>query len=200
MRAADDIALANWGLSWFKEDQPRMRRHIQAGACRYFIRLQCGHLCEAVKLVDKFKENANLVHILSRCTPYAQEGYHRLLEVVPDGARRKQFEKWILPIRNKIAFHYDESLTSKALERRLRNHDARRSTITRGSEMSLWRFVVADDIEDTIICRLLWKIPPNADIRSEADLRADFGSQLCVDFLDFAGDLIFRYISDYAAL
>jgi hypothetical protein len=200
MRAADDIALANWGLSCFKKEQPLIKRHFQLGACRYFIRLQCGHVSEAIELLQRFNQHPNLVGIVDRCLPYAQEAYHRLIEVLPNGPRRNLFEKWILPIRNRLAFHYDQSLIKQALRRRAERFPNHHSSITRGSEMGLWRFGVADDIEDTIVCRLLWKIPLQADLRAEADQRSDFGSDLCSDFLNFVGEVAFRYIKDNAAV
>ena len=75
-----------------------------------------------------------------------------------------------------------------------------RCTITRGTEMELWRSGLADDIEDTIVCRLLWKISSNADLRSEADRIADFGAKLCEAFVDFSGELTFRYLRETATV
>jgi hypothetical protein len=200
MRAADDIALANWGLGVFTEEQPSIKRHIQAGACRYFLRLQCGHLCEAIRLVEKFNNSTKLIEILSSCPSWVQAAHGRLQEVLPGGERRNLFVDWILPIRNKLAFHYDDSLIKRALERILQDRNGGISTITCGSEMQLWRHGVADDLEDTIVCRLLWNIPPEADLRFEADLRAEFGAELCKDFLDFAGWVIISFIREHAAL
>lgn len=57
MRAADDIALANWGLRHYSQDQPRLHKHVQAGARRYFVRMQCGHLVEALKLVEQMNRS-----------------------------------------------------------------------------------------------------------------------------------------------
>ena len=107
-------------------------------------------------------------------------------------------ERWIEPIRNRVAFHYDPSLIEKALSRRA--VASPRSTITRGTDMSLWRFGVADDIEDTIVCRLLWKIPETADLRAEADKILGFGGELARDFLEFSGEFAFRFVQETAAI
>ncbi len=45
--ACNDISLANQCLAKYKEDQGRMRKHVQIGALMYFVRLECGHLKEA---------------------------------------------------------------------------------------------------------------------------------------------------------
>ena|SRR5713226_7778063 len=102
MRAADDIALANWGLRAFRKDQPRIRRHIQPGACRYFIRLQCGHLSEAIPLVEELSRTPELVRILRACSLGTQRAYRRVRECVRGGRRRGKFERWVLPVRNRL--------------------------------------------------------------------------------------------------
>lgn len=199
MRAADDIALANWGLRFFKEPQPNIRRHLQAGACRYFIRLQCGHLSEALPLTAQLQRFPGLVSILDGSPAHVRRAHQRLTQYLPSGPRRDRFEQWIRSIRNRLAFHYDRSLVERALTRRAGRPDSQLSSITRGTDISLWRFNVADDLEDTIICRELWKIPYGANVRREADRRADFGSRMCSDFLDFAGEVTFRFAQMKAA-
>ncbi|MDD1753909.1 MAG: hypothetical protein LUQ38_12575 [Methanotrichaceae archaeon] len=199
MRAADDIVLANWGLSHFKSELPNLQKHVQLGACRYFVRLQCGHLAEALGLIEEFNQRPILVDMLAKCQSHVQNAYGRLIEVLPGGSQREKYEKWILPIRNRLAFHYDPSLIERALKRRALNPASRKSTITRGSEMKLWRFNVADDVEDSIVCRELWKIPLNSDLLIEANKRADFGSDLCRDFIDFVGELAFLYAREFSA-
>ena len=200
MRAADDIALANQGLNFFKQDKPRIMQHVQLGARRYFIRLQCGHVSEGIKLIEEFNQRPNLISIVPGCPPHIQGAHQRLMEVLPNGSRRNLFEKWILPIRNRLAFHYEKSLFERAIKSRAERLLKQISSITRGSDIGLCRFGVADDIEDTIVCRLLWRIPIQADLRAEADRRADFGSDLCSDFLNFVGEIAFRYIKDNAAI
>ena len=64
----------------------------------------------------------------------------------------------------------------------------------------MWRSGVADDIEDTIVCRFLWQIPFAADVAAEANKVLDFGSAACRDYLDFAGELNFRFVRETAAL
>lgn len=198
MRAADDIALANWGLRYYSQDQPGLRKHVQAGARRYFVRMQCGHLVEALKLVEEMNRSRRLKAVLSSGEQFAKDAFQRLLECIPGGARREEFERNVRLVRNKAAFHYDPGLVTKALKIRSDRPGSSQSTVTRGTDIELWRSGLADDIEDTIVCRLLWKIPASADVRAEADRIAGFGSALCRDFLDLAGEVTFKYLRQTA--
>ena len=64
----------------------------------------------------------------------------------------------------------------------------------------MWRSGLADDIEDTIICRFLWKIPMSADVAEEANKILDFGSSVCRDYLDIAGELSFLFLRETATV
>ena len=187
MRAANDIALANWGLRHFKEEQPPARRHSQLGKQRYFVRLQCGHLSEALSLAAEVQRSSRLHgFLLSRCSQDAKDAFLRILEFVRGGCRRQEFERYIVSVRDKITFHYDPAPTRAALDHRA-DHDATRySKVTDGTDIDRWRFDIADDLEDSIVCRQLWGIPMHADLRTEADRIADFGSDRCIDYLTFS--------------
>jgi len=200
MRAADDIALANWGLKYYSNEQPRLRMHVRQGARRYFVRLQCGHLVEALKLVEELRTSRTLKAVLNASEHFAQEAFQRLVECLPGGARRSDFESHIRLMRNKAAFHYDAQLVAKALASRAERQGSSRSTVTRGTESELWRSGLADDIEDTIVCRLIWKIPFSADLQAEANKIVEFGSSLCRDFLDVAGEVTFRFLRQTATV
>ena len=200
MRAADDIALAHWGLRQFSQTRPRMEGHVQLGARRYFVRLQCGHVVEAMKLVEEVQASPRLLGLVPRCAPFAREAFTRLLDNLPGATRRPEFELYIRSIRNKAAFHYDRKLVDAALASRAARPGSDRATITRASEASMWRSGLADDIEDTIICRFLWKIPMSADLATEANKILDFGSSVCRDYIDIAGDLSFLFLRETATV
>lgn len=198
MRAADDIALANWGLRQFTEEQPRRLKHVQAGARRYFVRLQCGHLVEGMKLIKEIRNSPSLSALVPQCEAFAQEAFRRLGECARGGSRHADFKRCVELVRHKAAFHYDPKLVGNALKSRASRPGSSKCTITRGTEVGLWRSGLADDIEDTIVCRLLWNIPLSADLQAEANKMAAFGSDLCRDFLDFVGELSFRYLRQSA--
>ncbi len=109
MMAANDIALANWGLTEFKKPQPRLSRHMQNGACLYFIRLQCGHLSEALKLVVELNNDPDSKARLERCNETAKLAYSILNGCLPGGVNYQRFTKWVERIRHNVSFHYDPS-------------------------------------------------------------------------------------------
>ena len=197
MMACNDISLANQCLSKFKEE-PRTRKHIQRGAEMYFVRLQCGHLKEGIELIREIRDDKTLYETVKRCYPSAKDSFAKLANCLPGGPDHQRFEQYVGRIRHQTVFHYDNKLVLRALSDRASRPEARRSKITAGSDMSLWRFELADDIQDSIACRQIWRIPRNADLRKCADECLHFGADLCKSFLDFCGDFILRYITEHA--
>ncbi len=74
----------------------------------------------------------------------------------------------------------------------------RYSLVTLGSSIDLWRFNVADDIELSVVARILWKIPDDADAAAEDNRISGFASDLCLDFIGLAGELCERFLTEYA--
>ncbi|HHT9124941.1 MAG TPA: hypothetical protein ACFYD6_03885 [Candidatus Brocadiia bacterium] len=200
MMACNDISLANQCLSKFKEDQPSIRKHVQQGALMYFVRLQCGHLNEAMKIIQEIKDAQNLCVSVKLCSQMAQDSFNKLTNCLQGGPDYCNFQKYIGRIRQNTAFHYDGKLADRALSDRSNRPEASLSKITRGDHISLLRFELADDIIDSIVCRQIWEIPRNVDLRQEADRIAYFGSELCRSFLNFCVEFIFQYIQEYAAI
>jgi len=200
MMAGNDISLANQCLAKYKEDPGRMRQHVQKGALMYFIRLQCGHLNEAMSLIQKICDTQKLYERIEHCTPHAQTCFDNLKKCLKGGPDFSKYKDYVMKVRHKTGFHYDGELVERALADRASRPEARISKITRGDHISLWRFDLSDDIVDSIICRYIWKIPRGADLRKQADEISDFGSNLCKSFLDFCGEFIFSYIQEKAAV
>jgi len=198
MMAANDIALANWGLTEFKKPQPRLSRHMQNGACLYFVRLQCGHLSEALKLVAELNNDPNSKARIEHCNKTAKQAYLTLNGCLPGGVDHDRFTKWVERIRHNVTFHYDPRSAQRALARLA----AQRTTgsVTLGTRMGLWRFNLADIVTDSIICRQILEIPADADLRAEADKMAVFGGQVCVSFLEFAGNYALQFVRDHALI
>ncbi len=199
MMAFNDISLANHGLAQYKQEQPRLRRHVQIGARLYFVRLQCGHLNEAMKVMQEIRDDAGLRAEVGRCPAEVQAAFDKLTSCLDGGPGAADFRRYVGAIRNKTAFHYDPKLTLAALDDRAGRDEAATSTITAGDDLSLWRFEAADHILDSIVVRHLWKIPRTADLRTEADRIADYCADICLSFLVFAGEFAFRYMTRNAA-
>jgi hypothetical protein len=200
MIAANDLALANQGLAHFSEEQSPLRKHAQLGARRYCVMLQCGHLNEGLTLVQQVRDSTHLSVVARRIGGQAQTAYARLIACLPGGAEHKNFKKYIGAIRNRVIFHYDRDAINAALSDRARRPSAAAGSLTLGTDISLWRFNVADDIVDSIICRKLWRIPQTADLRLEADRITDYCHGVCVNFMDFSSEFAVRYAREYATV
>ncbi len=200
MMACNDISLANQCQARFREEQKPIKKHVQQGALMYFVRLQSGHLKEALDLIQKVKDDQQLLERAKKCSPYAQECFNRLVDCLSTGPDYQKFHDYVIKVRNKTVFHYDRPLVERALKDRASREESYRSKITMGDHIDLWRFELSDDIVDSIITRHIWKIPRTANTRVEADRILDFGSNLCVSFLDFCGEFVSSYILERAAI
>ena len=114
------------------------------------------------------------------------------------GAKRGEFEKLVGRVRNNLTFHYDETgkLIEWAISDRAARSEAQISSLTRGDTAHLWHFKVADDVVDSVVVRQIWAIRRTADLRVEADKVADYVHQICLWFVDFAGEFIWKYCGD----
>lgn len=204
MMACNDIALANLCLGRFIESDSGSRSEIQHGAKMYFVKMQCGHLNEAIKIIDEIKNDSYLYERVSHCYEHAKDAYSKLEECLKGGKDEKKFLKYVELIRHKVAFHYNRQncskLVLKALRDRASSPDSARSKITAGDHISLHRFHLADDILDTIVCRYIWEIPRNVNLLQEANKISDYGSDLCLSVLVFGGDYINRFIREHAVI
>ncbi len=200
MMAFNDISRANHSLSKYKREQPRVRRHVQMGARMYFVRLQCGHLNEAMKVIREIRDDAALQAEVSRCSAEAQAAFDKLTSCLDGSPGATNFKRYVGAIRNKTAFHYDPNMTLAALNDRAGRDEASTSTITAGDDLSLWRFEAADYIMDSVVVCQLWKIPHTADLRIEADRIADYCADICLSFLIFACEFAFGYMTRNAAM
>lgn len=197
MMACNDIALANHCQSMFREERSPISSHVQKGALMYFVRLQCGHLNEAMKIIEEIKNDQSLFGIIEKCSQNAKDEFTKLMNCLKGGPDYKQFQNFVGQIRQNTVFHYSDKMVDKALTDRSSRPEAHISKITYGDHISLHRFDLADDIVDSIVCRHIWKIPRSANLRQEADRISDFGSDLCKSLLDCGREFLYRYIKDY---
>lgn len=198
MIAVNDINLAMVFAERVQSGELEAAKHEELAIRRYFIQLQCGHLSEALQLVKEVEKRPELRRFIERCSHSVRDAYSQLLECIPGGDKHKDFIKYISQIRNRAIFHYYSIPVKKAITDSQGRLGNRRSTITLGSDPTLGRFDVADDIIDSIVCRQLWKIPPSADVQAEANRIADWGWELCQHFLCFAYELAHTYMRENA--
>jgi len=200
MRAANDLAIANAGYRRYSNPGPPLEEHIRPGARRYFVRLQCGHLSEAIRLVGDVRKNAELAALVPKCSADGQAAFAQLSGCLTGGPHAADFDKYVRRVRNKVAFHYDAGSIESALAERAAHPDMRIATVTLGTQIDLWRFAVADDIEASVVVRQLWEVPEGADLAREDDRISGFASALCRDFIQFAGELSTLFLRERAQI
>jgi hypothetical protein len=197
MMAANDMNLANWSLIGWHEPQPGMRRHMQQGAIQYFIRLQCGHLREAMKLITEIRNDANMINRLKKSSAEARRAFATLEDCLPGGANHDEYEKLVGRMRNKMAFHYDPVQVAKALQRLADGN--RVEKITLGMDIFLGRFNLADTLMSTIFTREIMGVPAGDNPSREFDRVRAFIDDLCVSYLRFVNEFSVNYLRDYAS-
>jgi hypothetical protein len=157
-----------------------------------------------MELVMEMKKRNQFLKLLSRCPPPAQDAYRRFQEYLPGGSQRKQFETYIKPIRNRVAFHYKYNVHDSVMKDAMANCPGRsglsrrRSMLTIESDNSgLRSFGVADDILDKIIAQH-WQARQKTDVQAEIDRVADFGASIAMNFVHFGRELATRFILENA--
>lgn len=197
MMACNDLQLVNEALYQWKDEKPISKKHRKIGAGMYFLRAQLSHLHEGLKIIQEIMDDESLMKLVNECDRQTQKSFRELEKYLSGGSKSKEFNKIVGRVRHSLTFHYDESgkQIQKAVTERSGCANARMSTITRGSHAYLWHFKVADDVIDSIVCRQIWGIPKETDLRKEADKVADETYSVFLSFMDFAGEFIWRYHS-----
>jgi hypothetical protein len=201
MMVCNDLSLADEALSRWQKEKTKMMKQRRIGAMMYFARIQLSHLHEGFKIIESIRNDKTLKSILERCDSRTQESFRKLENFLPGGSEEKTFERLIGRLRHNLTFHYDESgkLTQKAIEDRASRPEARISSITRGTTPGLWHFKAADELIDSVVVRQIWNIPRDRNLRIEADNILGRVWQIGLDFIDFAGEFIWKYCDDVRA-
>ena len=194
----NDLATANSALGHFTNLKSNALNHVVQGSRLYFVRMSCGHLREGIGAIEAIKNDAILDTFVKKCDVRMQSTFVELSECLPNGKSHKEFVAYIKPVRNTVAFHYDPIQISSALAERAKRMTTDISSLTIGEDIHSSRFEFADIILDTIVCRNLWKIPLSADVRIEADRIADWCFQKSIEFLDFGGEFVRRFLKEHA--
>lgn len=191
MMACNDLQSANQALAHFKN----VKSSRKTGSALYFIRIQLGHLWEAFKVLEVINQHAELMKLMGQCDVQTRESFKILQQYLPGKSRRTDLEKWVGQVRHNLTFHYHQSdtLIKRAISNRAIGIGSKISSLTRGSTADLWHFKVADDLVDSIVCRQIWKIPPDKDLRVKADKIAEETFHIYLKFMDFSGEFIWKY-------
>jgi len=194
----NDLAIANFSMGHFKKLPSKALSHVRQGAPLYFVRMSCGHLREGMKAIQGIVNHLALAALVKKCDHHAQSAFAGLCECLPTGEDHAEFQRYVLPVRNKTAFHYDADQVKAALQFRTMHHSNSPCSMTIGEDIHSSRFDFADVVLDTIVCRKLWAIPVTADVRAGADRIAEWCFRRSVQFLDFGGDFVNRFLREDA--
>lgn len=186
----NDLLTINWALGRFNELKASLPGYMHQGMRMYFSRIHNGHLVEGLKAVQKIRENSKLRGFVGECSSNAQESFDTLCRCLPGGTDASDFGRHVVQVRNRVAFHCDDSYLRWAVNNRATRANASRSTLTAGGTVASNRFEFVDDLLDTVVCRKVWKIREGVDRRTEADRIGAWCDQKVREYLRFAGEFV----------
>ncbi|HUV04693.1 MAG TPA: hypothetical protein VMX94_06250 [Armatimonadota bacterium] len=198
--AAGDVQIANQCMGKCEPGKSIFNSTLREAATLYFVRLQCGHINEAMDAIKEIEQSTYLRSLVSRLAPYDQHAYQRLLDCIKGRPGYRDFQDNIGTVRQNVAFHYSKGAVEKALNRLTNVRAHRLSKMTRGSDISRCRFHIADLILKVTTNRVLWRLDPKGDAEQQLKEPLGYGSDLCEDLLLFAGDFAWEYLKAYTAI
>jgi hypothetical protein len=197
MLASSDITMANLSMRPFMEDEKKNARKL-----RYFFRLQCGHLREALRLVEKIENDPELNSVLGKCSA---EGRAAFAEVKECAARPNdsKYRGFVHNVRNKVTAHYDPSMIEDAMERRASVPRLATSLMTLGEGFEDTDYRVASDIEETLLVRFICKVPDGTDQETATAVISDFlgyANGLALKYVQFCVEFVHRCMAEFGAV
>src|SRR5208283_2614767 len=191
----NDLAIANSSMSRYRQMTGALE-HVGLGGLLYFSRVSCGHLNEWMGAIKEIRDQPLLRDLVSHCSEDAQSAFFDLCECLPRGKDHSNFTHYVGWIRNRIAFHYDTADITWALKRRSTARGGDTSSMTGGGDVHSTRSEFADALLDTIVCRKFWRIPIDADLRTEANRISDWCFKRTLKFLQFGEDFVPRFLRE----
>jgi hypothetical protein len=182
MMAVNDAGLAANALQEWTESVDRRKRARFQGGQMYFSRISMAHCFEVFKILDEIEKSPKLREAVQDCDSETRKSYATLRAF-----RASSDYKVLLLVRNKISFHYDETLSIRALERLISRRPNDISSFSMGTETLDWYFELADKIVNSIMRRDLMKVTDSDHVEQDVD-----------DILWRLGDIL-RVFGDFAA-
>jgi hypothetical protein len=196
MMVCNDLSTANAKFTETQKGRARIEDDVEWATTVYFLRLQIGHLSEAMHIIKELRGRSELMALVGQCSQHAQDEFEKLSACLKGGRDFKAFESKLMRIRNTAAFHYDPKTVGRALASRAEAGTRRRS-VTASNDIRLVRFGVADAVLDTIFGNL-W-ISGGLDVDQALDAALGFGEGLFRALLEFSQDFIMRYVETNCA-
>lgn len=198
MMVCNDLTVANAKLGEARQmEDTGPFEHLRWGTGMYFVRLQIGHLNEAMSVLHDLRNRPRLMELAVRCSEHAQEKFHELEACLQGGSQHREFQSKLELVRHKTVFHYDNKLVRNALRDRAQTWK-KSQTVTTSSDVRLVRFGVADAIMDTLTVRHIWKVELHDQDR-QLDEILTFGYSVFLALMEFSTEFIMRYIAENAA-
>lgn len=163
MMAFNDIDLVNEMLRDLSEgghSDSRERRHAAPGrrqaARQYLLRLMISHFHEGLEALKSVGDSPGLMRALGQCGSDIARKFDELMALL-ETSKNKSVPitppKVAVMVRNNVGFHYGEKMVRAALRDRMSRPQPRSPAITRGGASGPWRFDIADDLIESIVCR-----------------------------------------------
>jgi hypothetical protein len=149
MMVCNDVATARVGLAEAWDEALEIPQHVRWGRKMYMVRLQIGHLAEALPVVAALRASRRLMRIVHALPEQGQNHFHELESCLEGGQRYGLFTSVIVQARNTTSFHYDDKLIRRALRDRAKI-TTKPQTVTTSNDVAFVRFGLADGILDTL--------------------------------------------------
>ena len=116
MMACNDLSVANVSYGYYMDSELIENREIKKGASLYFVKIQCGHLYEGMKLIEEIVSDSYMLSEVDKCSHSARESFDNLKKCLKGGEYYDEFTHYIELVRHNTAFHYDsKKLVDRAL-------------------------------------------------------------------------------------
>lgn len=204
MLAGHDLATGDAALKLYEGNLEKIPNQ-KIGFRHFIIKIQISVLREVIYgftsrnkykpgVIEQIKNEEKLDNIVDSCSEEAKKAFSRLYSCCPGQKDEAKFKQYVKKLRDKIGFHYDSDKITQALEEISNRKDT--TKIQAGTDISRWRFEIADDITDEIVCSL-WDVKYSDKRVSDANVISTWVNNRAKDYLLFSGEFILKYFSAY---
>lgn len=164
MTAVSDLMHASQALGVWNDERDPARERLKGSARRYFVRLQIGHLYEALKTIDDIQKNH--ADTVKRCDRETRNSFARVAAYFST----REYEAIAGMVRNNVVFHYGSSkMIARALKAIAARHGERKVWIDTGRELHHYNYDPSTWVLDQITLRQIFKISADVDASEAAD-------------------------------
>jgi hypothetical protein len=167
MMVLNDITLANESHEMWRKARSGRRSARRAEARRYAVRMMIAHMYEGMRLIDEIDGSSKLRALVLSCDQATQKEFKKLLQF----KNSREFKKYVLMVRHKVAFHYDDTMVRNSTAGWAKENPAALHSISLGQHPLDWNFKPGEVIGHYLVVRDIFKI--KTKIRKNARVAAD---------------------------